>query len=65
MCPPLMPNFLLRISRTGTIAFVVHDAAEIISSSSFKILLLTPFTIFFILPLAGAVKMTLDPPDLR
>ena len=60
-----MEYSLFRISKTGTIALVVHEAAEIILSDSFKISLLMPFTIFFIFPLAGAVKMTLHAPDSK
>ena len=37
-----MPYLSLRIFRTGTIALVVHDAAEIILSASVKDLSLTP-----------------------
>ena len=60
-----MEYSLFRISKTGTIALVVHEATEITLSDSFNILLLIPFTIFFILPLAGAVKTTLLAPDSR
>jgi len=48
---------------TGTIAFVVQDAAEIILSSSSKIESLTPYTIFLISSLPGAVNIAFDAPE--
>jgi len=48
---------------TGTIAFVVHDAAEIILSSFSKIESLTPYTIFLISPLPGAVNIAFAAPE--
>ena len=50
---------------TGTIALVVHDAAEIILSDSFNAESFTPKTIFLISPFAGAVSITLDAPEER
>ena len=46
-------------------AFVVHEAAEIILSASVKELSLTPNTMFLMSPFAGAVKITFEAPDLR
>ena len=60
-----MPYLSLRIFRTGTIALVVHDAAEIILSASVKDLSLTPKTMFLISPFAGAVKITFEAQESR
>jgi len=46
-------------------AFVVHEAAEIILSASVKELSLTPNTMFLMSPFAGAVKITFEAPDVR
>ena len=64
MCPPLILNLSLIVFRTGTIAFVVHEAADIIWSFSSRIESFIPYTIFLIFPFAGAVKITFEAPDL-
>ena len=50
------------MSRTGTIALVVQEAAEIILSESLRISLLIPLTMFLISPFPGAVRTTLLAP---
>ena len=46
-------------------AFVVHEAAEIILSDSCKAESFTPKTMFLISPLAGAVNITFDAPHFK
>ena len=64
MCPSLILYSSFITLRTGTIAFVVHDAADIMLSLSSIIESLMPYTIFFMSPLAGAVNITIEPPEL-
>jgi hypothetical protein len=51
--------------KTGTIALVVQDAAEIIESDESSSESLTPKTIFLILSLPGAVNITFDAPPFK
>ena len=63
MWPPFIENSSFIDFSIGTIALVVHEAAEMRLSLSLIIESLIPLTIFLILPLAGAVNMTFDAPD--
>ena len=57
-----MPYWSSAAFKTGTIALVVHDAAERIWSSGWISPSLMPATMFLMSPLPGAVRITFATP---